>query len=223
MQRETRNAFTLLEVLLVITLLVMLAGFSWPLLGGVREAEELHESAQRLKTLIQMCRARAMNESRRYRITFRTDGTLKVRRQRDPLYAPQEYYRFREQWATTPAVLERAWIESLLPLPDGPPPIDVEDELVEFEDFDEELVPVTELDQPFELYFEPDGTCGSACWVLRDEDGRGLEMTLDGRLGRVEVELLQRQEPDTLDRPQPLTDDPEEPWEEDLEVLEERQ
>ena len=71
------------EVLLVIAILSMLAAFSWPLFSREREAEELIESARRTQTLIQMCRARAKNESRRYRITFQLDGTLDLRRQRD--------------------------------------------------------------------------------------------------------------------------------------------
>lgn len=223
MRRETHKAFTLLEVLLVIALLSMLAAFSWPLLGRAREAEELFESARRVKTLMQMCRARAMNESRRYRITFQTDGTLELRRQRDPLYAPQEFYRFRESWATASVLLERVWVEALLPLPDGPPPIDVEDALIEFEEFDEELIPITDLDRAFVLNFEPDGTSGSVRWLLRDLDGRGLEMTLDGRLGRVIAEPVERVDSSRVDRPSPLEADADEVWEEELEVLEERQ
>jgi type II secretory pathway pseudopilin PulG len=221
--REIRHAFTLFEVLLVIAILMMLAAFSWPLFSTAREAEELIESARRTRTLIQMCRARAMNESRRYRITFQLDGTLVVRRQRDPLYAPHEYYKFRESWATSPALLERVWVESLLPLPDGPPPIDVEDDLVEFEEFDEEFFAITDLDRDYELDFEPDGTSGSACWVLRAVDGRGIEMTLDGRLGRVTIEPVERLEADSVERPDPVDVDEDEQWEDELEVLEERE
>jgi prepilin-type N-terminal cleavage/methylation domain-containing protein len=222
-QHRTRDAFTLFEVLLVIALLAMLAAFAWPQFGRARETEELEESARRTRTLIQMCRARAMNESRRYRITFRQDGTLKVRRQRDPLYAPHEFHIFRESWANMPALLERVWIESVLPLPEGPPPIDVEDQLIEFDDYDdEEPIPVTDLERDVELNFEPDGTSNSLCWVLRDEDGRGLEMLLDGRLGRVTIEPVDREDADSLDRPRPLEEDETEEYDEDLEPLEER-
>ena len=223
MRHTARDAFTLFEVLLVIVLLAMLAAFAWPQFSRAREAEELAESARRTKTLIQFCRARAMNESRRYRITFRPDGTLNVRRQRDPLYAPHEFHKFREPWASMPAVLERVWIEAVLPLPEGPPPIDVEDELVEFEEYeDEKLMPVADLEREIELNFEPDGTSSSIRWVLRDEDGRGLEMLLDGRLGRVTVEPVERKDVDHLERPEPLEENDDEMYDEDLEPLEER-
>ncbi|MFQ5804874.1 MAG: prepilin-type N-terminal cleavage/methylation domain-containing protein [Phycisphaerae bacterium] len=222
MPHSTRNAFTLLEVLIVVLLLGLLAALTWPEFGQARRSEELDESARRMKTLVQMCRARAMNESRRYRVTFRLDGTLKVTRQRDPLLAPHEYYKFREPWANLPFLLEHVWIESVLPLPEGPPPLLVEDELTEFEEFEEEPIAVTDLERGIELNFEPDGTSSSARWVLRDEEGRAVELTLDGRLGRVQVEPVERLQLDEVERPEASPDDEDEEYEEDLEPLEER-
>lgn len=223
MRRVSRNAFTLLEVLLVVLLLALLAAFTWPEFSRAGRAEELDESARRIKTLTQMCRAQAMNESRRYRLTFRLDGTVKVTRQRDPILAPHEYHKFRDPWANMAFLLEHVWVEAVLPLPEGPAPILIEDELVEFEDYDDEdPIPVTDLEREMELNFEPDGTSNSARWVLRDADGRGLEMMLDGRLGRVQIELVGRLEPDAAERPEPLEDDEDQEYEEDLDPLEER-
>jgi len=221
--RSAPNAFTLLEVVIVLLLLGLLAAFTWPEFGQARRSEELHESARRMKTLVQMCRARAMNESRRYRVTFRLDGTLKVTRQRDPILAPHEYFKFREPWASMAFLLEHVWIEAVLPLPEGPPPMLVEDELIEFEEFEEEPIAVTELEREFELNFEPDGTSDSARWVLRGEDGRGVEMTLDGRLGRVQIAPVERLLLDAVERPEALDyEDEDDEYEEDLEPLEER-
>jgi hypothetical protein len=211
-------------VLIVVLLLATLTALAWPGFSQARRSEELGESARRVKTLVQMCRARAMNESRRYRVTIRTDGSLKITRQRDPILAPHEYYRFRDSWANMPFLLEHVWVAAVLPLPEGPPPILVEDELVEFEDFDdEEPIAVAELEYELELDFEPDGTGSSALWVLRDEDGRGLEMTLDGRLGRIRSEPVERLDPDNVERPEPLEDrDEDQEYEEDQGELEER-
>lgn len=224
MDRSTRHAFTLLEVMLVVMLLALLAAVAWPEFSRASRSEELDESGRRIKSLVQMCRAQAMNETRRYRVTFRLDGTLKVTRQRDPLLAPHEFHKFREPWASGPFLLEHVWVEGVLPLPEGPPPLLVEDDLVEFdEEFDEEPTLVTELEREFELNFEPDGTSNSARWVLREEDGRGLQMTLDGRLGRVQIEMVERLDSDQVERPEALEeDDQDEQYEEDLEPLEER-
>jgi type II secretion system protein H len=219
--RMTRNAFTLLEVLVVIALLAMVAAITWPDFGQARRSEELDESARRLKTLVQMCRARAMNEARRYRLAFREDGTIKVTRQRDPILAPHEYFRFRDSWANKSFLLEHVWIESLLPLPEGPPPLELEDELLEFDEFEDEPIPVTDLEYPYELNFEPDGISNSLRWILRDRDGRGLEMTLDGRLGRVRLESVERLS-DEPERPQRLEEDEDDEFEEEQPELEER-
>ena len=113
MHHATRNAFTLLELLLVIVLLAMLAALAWPEFGQARSSEELGESARRTKTLVSMCRARAMSESRRYRVTFRLDGSLKVTRQRDPILAPHQYFKFRGPWAKLPFMLEHVWVEAI--------------------------------------------------------------------------------------------------------------
>ncbi len=222
MQTVNRNAFTLLEVLMIVTLLAVVAAIAWPDFWQAQRSEELDESARRVKTAVQMCRARAMNESRRYRLTFREDGTIKITRQRDPILAPHEYFKFHDSWANMSLLLEHVWVESLLPLPEGPPPIELEDELLEFDQFDDEPIPIAELEYPYELNFEPDGISNSLRWILRDEDGRGLELTLDGRLGRVRAELIERLM-DEPERPDPLAeDDEDEEFEEDQPELEER-
>jgi hypothetical protein len=212
----------LLEVLLVIVLLGVLAAVTWPEFRRAHRSEELDESVRRLKTLFHMCRARAMNDSRRYRVTFREDGSLRVTRQRDPILAPHEYYRFRDRWANLAFLQEHVWVEAVLPLPEGPPPLLVDDELIEFEEFDEEPIPVAELEGPVDLDFAPDGTSDSLRWILRDEDGRGVQITLDGRVGRIALEPAERLDPDQVERPEPLEEDEDEQYEEDLEPLEER-
>ncbi|WP_320046863.1 type II secretion system protein [uncultured Ilyobacter sp.] len=217
-----RRGFTLLEVIIVIALMGVVAAIVWPNFYGAQRAEQLDESARRMSSLVQMCRARAMNESRTYRIVFRQDGTILLTRQRDPILAPNQYLRFREPWCDMKFVLDEVWVESLLPLPDGPAPIDVEDDLIEFEEYDEEEpYLVTELDMDYVLDFRPDGRCGSLRWTLRDALGRGLELTLDGRLGRVIMEPVDRIEDGGAERPDAIEIDDDLIFEEDAEELEE--
>jgi len=211
-----------MEVLLVVVLLGVVAAIAWPDYGQARRSEELDESARRLKTLVQMCRAQAMNEARVYRLTIYEDGSIRVRRQHDPILAPHEYFRFRDPWVRMDFLLEHVWIEALWALPDGPPPLLVEDDVLEFEEFDEEPLRVEDLDQPYVLDFEPDGMCNSLRWVLRDEDGKALMMTLDGRLGRVTMESYDSIEPEEVERPDAVElDEEDEEFEEDQPELEE--
>ena len=206
--RNRARAFTLFEVLLVITLLGLLAALVWPDFAASRRSAELDESALRFKALLGMCRAQAMNESRRYRIVFHTDGTIEVRRQLDPLVAPHVYVPARAPWARTDVLQESVWVESLLLLPEGPPPLLVEDETIEFVEFDEEPQRVEEREADFELDFSPDGVSPSLRWVVRASDGRGVRLTLDGRLGRLEIVPTERLEQDARrPEPRPVKDD----------------
>ena len=198
-----RGAFTLLEVLLVIALLGVVAAIAWPDFSQVQRSEQLDESARRMNTLIQMCRAQAMNDTRRYCLAFWQDGSIEITRQRDPILAPHEYFRFQEPWVSIPPLLDNVWVESILPLPEGPAPMNVQDDLVEFEQFDLEPTRVSDLEEPYAIYFEPDGISPCLQWTLRDDTGRGVRLTLDGRLGRVKMDLVERIE-DGLERPERL-------------------
>ena len=205
-----RRAFTLLEVLLVIALLGFLASFLWPVFGDVANSHQLDESVQRMKSLISMCRAQAMNESRCYRLTFQLDGSVKLTRQLDPFDAPHIYVRVRDDWAATPCLLEKVWVEAVLPLAEGPPPLLVEDDYIDFfdeEDLELELIRVDELEEPFTLDFLPDGSSASMRWVLRHEQGYGVQVTLDGRLGRMDFEPAERIPEEEVERPPPLPED----------------
>ena len=83
-RRAARRAFTLLEVLLVVSILAMLAMFTWPTFEGAAERARLDESVRRLKTLVAMCRAEAMSETP-YRITLRLDGSIAAAARSDHL------------------------------------------------------------------------------------------------------------------------------------------
>jgi prepilin-type N-terminal cleavage/methylation domain-containing protein len=132
MRRQTGRAFTLLEVLLVIVLLGVLFAFAWPDFAAATEGERLKESAQRMRALIAMCRAEAMNETVCYRIKIRLDGGVRVHRQADALLAPQLYITPRAGWARQDMLLEDVWVEAVQDLPEGPPPIQIIDEKLEF-------------------------------------------------------------------------------------------
>lgn len=202
------RAFTLLEVLLVLLLIGILAAVVWPDFSAASRSEQLFESSRRLKGLVAMCRAQAMNESRRYRIYFQPDGTVAVGRQLDPITAPEQYVAMTEPWARMNFLLDNVWIHAILPLPDGPAPILVDDKKIQFtQDLLGIPKPIASLETPALLDFEPDGSSDSALWELRDVQGRGLKMTLDGRLGRMAIEPLAVLSPDELRKPAKIADD----------------
>jgi prepilin-type N-terminal cleavage/methylation domain-containing protein len=207
-----RQGFTLVELLLVISLLAVLAMVLWPNFDSVSRSRQLDESTGRMRSLVAMCRAEAMNQSRMYRVAIHPDGTLKVEQQVHPIRAPQLYGRVRSDWVRLAILLDSVWVESVTPLPEGPPPVLLDDEVVEYEDrgydYDLELepIPMEEYDGPVLIEFRPDGTSTSLRWVLREQQGRGVEMTLDGRLGRISVVPVEPLDPESVERPEPWDD-----------------
>lgn len=202
------RAFTLIEVLLVIMILSVLFVVLMIEIGPMQRQYDLPQSAKRIKSMIAMCRAEAMANAQRYRLRIHRDGTLDLTRQLDPLLAPHLYAKVKKDWAHTQLLIGDTWVESILPLPDGPPPILVEDNELDIDEFDEEEpTPIAMLERPFELWFEADGTSNSARWTLREERGRGLRMMLDGRVGRITIEDVPRLEEEEIERPEPVLAD----------------
>lgn len=209
--RRPRRALTLMELLLTIGLLALLAALVMPDFTAGERGARLAESERRLRSLVALCRAEAMNQAVPHRIVFLISGEVHVQRQRDPLRAPHQWISVPAGWANTAPLLDDVWIESVLPLPDGPPPLIIEDDAIEFEEYAEDayeqLIPVDELEDHVYLEFTPDGRSDSLRWLLREAEGRGLQMTLDGRLGRVFSEPVESVEEYDLLRPEPLTED----------------
>lgn len=218
MRRSVQPAFTLLELILVITLIGLVAVFAWPDFGAAQASEEIRESARRMTTAVAMCRAEAMNDACRYRIRVRLDGSVRVEQQLDPIVAPHVYVPVRASWGRTEPLLPDVWVEAVQLLPDGPAPIRIIDENIEFPEMELEPVPIDEYEFEPTVYFEPDGSCSSLRWVLRDVRGAARLLTLDGRLGRVDWEDWEAVEPDQVRRPEPVEE--EEPEEYDVEDFE---
>lgn len=203
---ESRGAFTLFEILLVIVILALLAMVTLPMFSGSYDAEHMPESSKRIRSLMAMARASAMNDALRYRVTFERDGTLSVTRQKDAITAPHEYNPVAQAWADQDFVLPSAWIESVRVLPHGPPPLNVEDELVEFKSDENEPLELASYEAEPYIDFQPDGSSLSARWILRDARGLGLQMTLDGRLGRVAIQDAETIAKDDANPPVRMTD-----------------
>lgn len=181
-----RRGFTLFELILTLFLLGLLASILWTNLEETRHSQDLPESVLRMKSAIAMCRAEAMRDGRRYRLRVHRDGTLDITRQLDPIAAPHLCSRLQADWAQAALLLGDVWIESVQPMPEGPPPVGVEDDALELTKFDIGTpTAVGEMERPFEFWFEPDGTSTSARWTVRHVRSNGVRMLLDGRVGRI--------------------------------------
>ncbi len=220
--RRSRRALSLLELLLVVALLGVLVLTTVPRLEGFSLSQQLPEAVKRQRAIIAMARAEAMNSGHRYQMLFRRDGEIEVRRQVDPIDAPDMFVPVREPWATYAGVFQDVWVDEFIELPDGPPPLESDEDDEVYEEWDDEEVlaeptPIIELLDPLIVEFTPTGTSNSLRWTLRNTRGIGVELTLDGRLGRLHVnEQIASLDESEVFRPDPI---PEDELEEERELL----
>jgi hypothetical protein len=73
--RRPRSAFTILEMLLVITVIVMAVGVIVASIDGLREAYRLPRAADDLRAVLAGLRARAMDEAATFEFSFEPDSS----------------------------------------------------------------------------------------------------------------------------------------------------
>ncbi len=208
-----RRAFTMIEVLLVIAILGLIASFVFTNLGRELERRSLDESARRLRTLIMMVQARAMQDGLRYRIEFpgtpdpldprakdevdvptQTEQPI-VTRESDPLERPYEYEGFAWSWLEQEFIQLGTRCVAVLP---GQPEFEIRATSPiagpSIQEGNKSIfVPLT---------FNPDGTCDWVTFVLTDlpEDvelkpehvTRILNVMVDGRTGETWIQRALR-------------------------------
>jgi type II secretory pathway component PulJ len=199
------RAYTLIEVVLVIGLLILISAVALPTFYSQLAREELPTSADQLRSLVTLTRSHAAFDARRYRIRFpredETDalGTRQqpiIEREDDPMENPEVFLPVRANWAYGKTLLGRVRCAEIRL---GRPRIDdlqrrresaageleqAFEERDQRETFERELPPV---------YIEPDGTSDWATFVLTEadrdvalnelHDHPGIDVIVDGLSG----------------------------------------
>lgn len=112
---RSASAFTLIEVLVVLGLLLLLAGISWPLMESQITASELPESGDRLCSALFMARSEAVLENRRYRIRFSAESQQPlIERESDPIRFPGIFESASSAWAEEPILLSNVQVHHVV-------------------------------------------------------------------------------------------------------------
>jgi len=188
---DRQPAFTLIEVLLVLSLLALLTGWVAPVFFGELERRKLTESASQFRSLLVITRAHAMSTGKRFRIWWDEEEQQPiVEYEPEPIDGPDEFVAYEAEWAADEILLGGVYCHEVrLGRPVYLEIIDEDQEGMfdsdgEFEQ--EELRP--------EVVFDPTGQVEWATFVLADAElGEMLEDTertlvvLDGRTGGVSI------------------------------------
>jgi len=191
------GGFTLLEVVLVIGLLAILAGFAWPAMSVMFRKSQLPESADQFKSLLGLTRAQAMLDNRRYRIRFAPKERFPViESEPDPFTAVGKYEAVKADWTADERLLGDAQVHEIrlgrpeytLPFDDEKAGIDVSapgddasatsDGIVDAESdgtqTEPTFTPEMTSDEPVDekrptIVFEPDGSTNWATIILANK------------------------------------------------------
>lgn len=202
-QPRTRRlaAYTLIEVVLAMGILVVLTALAMPNFYRELKRDELPRSGNQLRSLLTLLRANAAFDSKRYRIRFAVEGEDDplggknqpiIEREDDPFREPDVFNVVTAPWAVGAPFFGKVWCAEVRL---GKPTIEalqrskrrsgIEDALIEsFEDFDPERPP---------LVVYPDGTCDWVTMVLTTapqdtridelENYERIEVILEGATG----------------------------------------
>lgn len=209
-----RRAFTILELTLTILIFGLIMMFVMPDLNADWKRRSLVESADRLRALIAMAHAKAMEDGRKYRIMFPgapdpndkyakdevdiPDQTLQpeVEWQPDPMVNPEWFDRNWSDWAVDTFLQPGTRCVAVFP---GRPNFDISPQS------DIAGPSVTEGWAPFHrVTFNPDGTADWATFVLTDlpydaeptaaDVGRIINVIVDGRTGQAWLQRALRKD-----------------------------
>ena len=203
-QLKQGRAFTLLEIILVLGIVMAVTALALPNFIDEIKRNDLEGSARQLRSLLNLVAANACFDGKRYRLRFPEedeqdplggDQQPRVEREDDPLEEPEIFNLVTAPWAVGRTLLGeircaevrlgRPTAEELLELDEMRS--DIADALHEaFEEFSPHLRPVI---------FEPDGASEWATFVLTDapwdveldelEDYKRIEVLFEGSTGMV--------------------------------------
>jgi prepilin-type N-terminal cleavage/methylation domain-containing protein len=195
---KLRTAFTLIELLLVLALLVLVAGLTWPALRGPLARQRLVSAAKNVRTELAKGRLAAMRAGELYEGRYTPDGTRLLIR---PHHVPDLMEQATANNQDRGSALNMALSEVEAPPTDQLPSL--ETWLPEGTHFvggyAEEAVETslaTGASEPFAddesnwsgpIWFYPDGTTSDAQLKLANDNGLELDLSLRGLTGAVDV------------------------------------
>jgi len=195
---RTRTAFTLIELLLVLALLVLVAGLTWPSLQGPLARQRLVSAAKNVRTELAKGRLAAMRAGELYEGRYTPDGTrLLIRphhvadRMEQATMAGEDrgsalnmaLSGAEDSQADVPPSLE-TW------LPDGTHFVGgfmAEESTSQLEQGAAEPFAEDETNWSAPIWFYPDGTTSDFQLKLANDRGLELDLNLRGLTGAVEV------------------------------------
>jgi type II secretory pathway pseudopilin PulG len=206
-----RSAFSLVELLLTLVLILCLAAASVFTFTAIFRSANLDEGFDRFQSLIRFAQAEAATTGRKVRLQFEPDSVasaagdrselraIRVTWEADLLNSPGVFQAYTNKGWSEDMVNELVGIEKVQPIrsPNAP-----QSSVPAESESDETLEDIFELEDFPSITFYPDGSCDSAEIVLASrnaDDDRRLAVRLSGLLGSVSSRSVASADEDSPD------------------------
>jgi type II secretory pathway pseudopilin PulG len=177
------RAFTLLELLLVMVILIVLAGIVWPNLGRTTSRAKLEHSVRQLAELMKLGRAEAMSTGKSYRCRFDVGGMkAMIEEETNPQKQPGVYETIPAGWGQVDLGADNIKCLSILFDPWESQLKEEEAKILEPENEAEK----NGLGPP--IMFYPDGTSDTVSILLGDQNDRNFTLKINGLTGHIQIE-----------------------------------
>ena len=173
--RRRREGFTIIELLLALSLVVLLVGLTVISFGNWQDAARVGAGAEHVESVLRLARAQAASQGRRFRLTFHPETLqAEVQWESSPLTEPGQFVTYPGEWSrdllAPPLRIRRCERRGR-----GAMVMSIDGQTDKLETPDGGVV------QPIRFY--PDGSCDSA--VVEVVDGDEEEPT---RVGRIDID-----------------------------------
>lgn len=183
--RRRNPGFTLVEMMIVLVIVSIMTMLILPEMRGTYEEAMLRSNARKISNAFRTAYSSAVMSHQQHRVRIDpTDAQLTVEtRTNDPENPYTPLKKFEREISQLHKTIAIRYHEPRPQLGDLPPEAE-----------ENNRSPVSQQRPPGVFLFNPDGTCEGQDIELRDRDGVGLLIRLNGVTSRVRFEPLERQE-----------------------------
>lgn len=196
-QRRLRSAFTVLELILVLTIIVAMAGLSWPRISGFLQRESVMSDVETVRQVLDRARVEAIEDGMIYQFRYEPNGKKFVLLPYEIMNASDQESDSSSPSQTGSTESRQAIVYELSETCSFYNPTSLTGETVTIERLPEPWLEMiqngtqhrdTSWASP--ILYSPDGTATDDVVVIADEDKRYISLSVRGLTGVVTTSRL---------------------------------
>jgi len=191
-KRSNRSAFTFIEVLLVLTIIVAIAALSWPQMSRFLQRESVMANAEQVRQLLDHARVQAVEDGVTYQFRYEPNGQKFVLLPYELLSTPTSQSSSNSQQTQTATEIDRAIVYELTEDCYFYIPTTLSGETTVMERLGDPWLELIQngsshrdVSWSSPILYSPDGTAIDGAVTVADEDRRYISLSVRGLTGAV--------------------------------------